>query len=129
MIITFFAGVIDLKASRFTYSNAGHNHPYLVRGNKAHELPVSGSAIGFADKVSYPEQTVNVMQGDIIVLYTDGLVESGEASEFTPLQLAPVLESIPYGPDYHRRIMESSLAGTSSKVFADDVTVLTCKVL
>jgi len=129
MIITFFAGVIDLKTSRFQYSNAGHNHPYVVRGSQAVELPVSGSAIGFADKISYPEQVVNVLQGDVIALYTDGLVESGEASEFAPLQLGPVLGSIAYGTDYHRRILEASLAGTKSKDFSDDVTILTCKVL
>ncbi len=129
MIITFFAGVIDLKNARFIYANAGHNHPFIVRGRKSVELPVSGSAIGFADKISYPEQSVNILPGDVIALFTDGLVESGEASEFAPLALGPVLDSIEYGADYHRRILEASLAGTKSKAFADDVTILTCKVL
>jgi len=129
MIITFFAGVIDLKNSRFAYSNAGHNHPYIVRGRKSVELPVSGSAIGFADKIAYPEQAVNILPGDVVALFTDGLVESGEASEFAPLALGPILDSIEYGADYHRRILEASLAGTKSKDFADDVTILTCKVL
>jgi len=129
MIITFFAGVIDLKTSRFQYANAGHNHPFAIRNGKATELPVSGSAIGFADKISYPEQVISILPGDVITLFTDGLVESGEASEFASLSLGPILNSIEYGSDYHRRILEASLAGTKSKDFADDVTILTCKVL
>jgi len=129
MMITFFAGVLDLKTGRFRYANAGHNHPFVLRGGKAVELPVSGSAIGFAAKVSYAENVVNIIPGDVLILHTDGLAHAGLASEFAPLRLGPLLNTLPYGADYHRRLLEAALAATKARDFTDDVTILTAKVL
>lgn len=129
MIITFFAGVLDLKASVFRYANAGHNHPFIVKGGKAAELPVSGSAIGFANSVSYTEQTVNVASGDLIALFTDGLIETACTEERPPIKLGPILEKVEYGDEYHRRILEAALTESCSKDFTDDVTIVTAKIL
>ena len=129
MIITFFAGVMDVKASRFVYANAGHCHPFVVRGGAPTELPVSGSAIGFADEVAYPDQAVSTRPGDLFFMFTDGLVESGEANEFEPLALGPILQSTPYSAEFHRHVIESALAGSKSKGFADDVTIVSFKVI
>ncbi len=128
MIISFFAGVIDLRSGTLAYANAGHNHPFLVRGAKAAELPVSGSAIGFADKIAFAEQAVRLLQGDVLMFYTDGLVEAGSATEFSPLRLDPLLASTAYGPDYHRRILESALAASGAEDFKDDVTLVTARL-
>ena len=75
LIVTFLAGILDTKAGSFRYSNAGHNHPFIVRSGKAIELPVSGSAIGFSSSTTYVEQIVDVRTGDILLLFTDGLIE------------------------------------------------------
>jgi phosphoserine phosphatase RsbU/P len=75
MIITFFAGVLDLKGLYFRYANAGHNHPFLIRAGMSTELPVSGTGIGYSRSVTYPEQEFAILSGDRLVLFTDGLVE------------------------------------------------------
>lgn len=128
MIITFFAGVLDLKASTFRYANAGHNHPFVVSGGKAAELPVSGSAIGFASSVAYAEQAANIIPGDVINLYTDGLVEAGCADDCPPVRLEPILGRMEYGGEYHRRIMDAALEESGEKSFSDDVTIVTAKI-
>jgi len=128
MIISFFAGVIDLRTGTIAYANAGHNHPFLIRGPKAFELPVSGSALGFADKISFAEQAVRLAGGDILVFYTDGLVEAGSATEFSPLRLGPILEATSYGPDYHRRLLEMALSASQAADFKDDVTLVTARL-
>jgi sigma-B regulation protein RsbU (phosphoserine phosphatase) len=127
MRISFFAGVLDLKSSDLKYANAGHNHPFIVRSGKALELPVSGSAIGFAGAISYAEQVVPVSQGDVITLYTKGLVGGEEGA--APLKLGPVLDTVEYGVEYHRRILEATLAARKAQGFRDDVTIVTARLL
>jgi sigma-B regulation protein RsbU (phosphoserine phosphatase) len=129
LIITFFAGVLDLKTATFRYSNAGHNHPFLLRAGKAIDLPVSGSAIGFANSIVYTEQTVEVRSGDVLTFYTDGLVEIDCNEGRTPLKLGPILERIESGSERHRRLLEAALAESGSSDFTDDVTIVTARIL
>jgi sigma-B regulation protein RsbU (phosphoserine phosphatase) len=129
MIITFFAGVIDLKAATLTYANAGHNHPFIMRSGVPRELPVSGSGIGFSRSVAYPDQTVNVKPGDLLLLYTDGLSEIDCASGKAPVKLPPLLETVAPGGDYHRRLMEGALKAAAAPDFTDDVTLVTASIL
>ena len=129
MIITFFAGVLDLKAMIFKYANAGHNHPFLIRNGIPLELPVSGSGIGFASSVSYSEQRLSVLSNDLLLLYTDGLVEVDCASGKPQVKLDAILESLQYGNDYHRRLMEESLSAAAAHEFTDDVTLVSSRLL
>jgi sigma-B regulation protein RsbU (phosphoserine phosphatase) len=129
LIITFFAAVLDLKAGTFRYSNAGHNHPFILRAGKAIELPVSGSAIGFANSISYTEKTVGLLGDDIIALYTDGLVEIDCLHGRAPLRLGPILERVEYGTEHHRRLLDAALADSGASAFTDDVTIVTARIL
>lgn len=129
MVITFFAGVLDLKNRVLRYANAGHNHPFIVRGGAAAELPVSGTGLGFARSVSYPEQNLPVLQDDHFLFYTDGLVEIGCAEGKPPVKLKPILDAVQYGGDYHRRLMEGALSSVSAHEFTDDVTLVTARLL
>ncbi|OHE68038.1 MAG: hypothetical protein A2Z99_06555 [Treponema sp. GWB1_62_6] len=129
MIITFFAGVLDLKAFTFKYANAGHNHPFLLRNGNPNELLVSGTGIGFARTISFPDQLFDIFPGDQLVLYTDGLVEIGSAQGKEPVKLKSLLETIAPGGDYHRRLMDSSLKSVSAADFTDDVTIVTALLL
>jgi len=129
LLVTFFAGVLDLKEATFRYANAGHNHPFILRGGKAIELPVSGSAIGFASTVAYAEQTVDVRAADTLVITTDGLVEIDCAGSRPILRLGPILERVEQGPDHHRRLLEAALQESGAPAFTDDVTILTARVL
>ncbi|MCX7023926.1 MAG: SpoIIE family protein phosphatase [Spirochaetes bacterium] len=129
LIITFFAGVLDLTTATFRYANAGHDHPFNIRMGKAVELPVSGSAIGFANSIHYTEQTVDVSGGDVLVIFTDGLVEIGCSEGCAPLKLGPILERIEYGAEHHRRLFEAALGESGSPGFTDDVTIVTARIL
>jgi sigma-B regulation protein RsbU (phosphoserine phosphatase) len=129
LIITFFAGVIDLKARFLRYANAGQDHPYILRGREAIELPVSGSGLGFAASVAYAEKTVNLSSGDALTMYTDGLVEPGAASGGNPVKPGLLFGRVEYSPDYHRRLMEAALAEAGKADFDDDVTIVTARIV
>ena len=129
LIVTFFAGYLDMKSRTLRYANAGHSHPIILREGRATELPVSGSGLGFASSVSYVEQMVAVKQDDVITFFTDGLVEPGAVAGAIPINPSQLFERIPYSPDYHRRLLEAALAESGRDDFDDDVTLVTARIL
>jgi sigma-B regulation protein RsbU (phosphoserine phosphatase) len=60
------------------YVNAGHSNPILLRGeNDAVEtLPATGQLIGPFPEENYHYEFTLMQKGDILLLYTDGIVEA-----------------------------------------------------
>ncbi len=73
---TLFYGVLSPDGKRFTFCNAGHNPPILVRGNRVKELDAGGLVIGVLPESTYDKDVVDLKSGDILVFYTDGVTES-----------------------------------------------------
>ena len=128
LIITFFAGLLDVAARTFRYANAGQTHPCIMRDGKAIELSVSGSGLGFAASISFDDQVVEVKPNDVLVLYTDGLTEIDCAEGCAPIKADLLFESVEYSPHYHNSILEAALSGSGSPDFTDDVTIVTAKI-
>lgn len=72
---TFFLGIFDEKQSVLTYTNAGHLEPILVRGGKASKLDVNGMVIGAFPFAKYDCSRLELLPGDLVVWYTDGITE------------------------------------------------------
>lgn len=69
-------GVLDRSASTFTWSNAGHPPPLLLRDGTAAFLDEGdGVLLGVTAGADLGQATVELRPGDQLVLYTDGLVE------------------------------------------------------
>jgi sigma-B regulation protein RsbU (phosphoserine phosphatase) len=80
--ITFFVGVFDPRLRTFTYVNAGHNPPILLRPDGATELLETGGLIlGCIDGAEYEEGTVSIEVADALILFTDGVSEAMDARE------------------------------------------------
>lgn len=74
---TFFLGMYDKNKRKFYFSNAGHNHPILIRENgEIQELSKGGMVLGFLDNETYFQDSVELEIGDIVIMYTDGLNEA-----------------------------------------------------
>ena len=75
LFITAFAGIYDPETGVFTYSNAGHLPPYILR-EKPELLDVDENImLGlFRDEV-FSENNVKLEAGDIMFIYTDGVTE------------------------------------------------------
>jgi len=95
MFVTAFYGVIDLATGAFSYANAGHDAPILLReGRPAEPLPRTGGlALGLVPDAEYDERTFALQPGDTVFLYTDGITEAfndcGDA--FSALRLKKAL--------------------------------------
>ncbi|MEI6292351.1 MAG: PAS domain S-box protein [Methanomicrobiales archaeon] len=83
MFVTLFYGSLSEKDRTLTYVNAGHNPPlmYRCRSKTFEELMPTGIFLGGIEHQVYSSQTVEIGNGDIVVLYTDGITESINAEE------------------------------------------------
>jgi serine phosphatase RsbU (regulator of sigma subunit) len=73
---TLFYGVLSIGERRFTYANAGHIPPLLVRGGQVRRLGTGGVILGIDPKAHYTTETLIVQGGDVLVAYTDGLADA-----------------------------------------------------
>ena len=78
MFITVFYGVLEPESMTFTYVNAGHNPPLLLREGEAGSWMTGqrGIALGVVPDVSIAPSLLELRHGDLLVLYTDGVTEA-----------------------------------------------------
>lgn len=96
MFVTAVYGELDMKAGTFTYVNAGHNPPFLVRTNGGVEkLSRTAVALGVTETPNIMQKTLTFSKGDTLFLYTDGLTEAftSDGEQFGDDHLVDVLKS------------------------------------
>jgi serine phosphatase RsbU (regulator of sigma subunit)/ketosteroid isomerase-like protein len=77
MFVTCFYAILDPKRGSLTYSNAGHDLPYLRRrGGDCEELRARGMPLGLMPQMSYEEKEIVLEEGEAALFYSDGLVEA-----------------------------------------------------
>ena len=75
--ITCFYGLIDAENKRLLYISAGHNPPLLLRKDGTSKLLTQGGMpLGIFETSRYSESVLEFQPNDILVLYTDGVVEA-----------------------------------------------------
>ncbi len=74
---TLFYGVFDENTRTLHYVNAGHNPAVVMRGGGAVTwLEASAPPVGFFAETAYRAQAVQLYPGDLIIAYTDGIIEA-----------------------------------------------------
>lgn len=83
MFVTAFLGILDTETGILTYTNAGHNPPYLRRANGKFEQMKIDPAFALAglNKTVYTQKQLQMNFGDTIFLYTDGITEGQNKDE------------------------------------------------
>ena len=89
---TLFLGIYDEATRRLTYANGGHLPPILISENGSSQLlDCGGTVVGLFDNLTFPEATVQLRPGDVLVAYSDGVTEPesdyGEFGEERLIQL------------------------------------------
>lgn len=67
---------LEANAGRVRLVNAGHMPPVVIRHGSVKVLDKGGPALGLLDKASYSVQFVDLLPGDLLLLYSDGLTEA-----------------------------------------------------
>jgi sigma-B regulation protein RsbU (phosphoserine phosphatase) len=131
--ITFFYGVLDGERRRFSYTNAGHCQPILVRQNgECVRMNHGGVVLGVFPDWSYQEEYVDLAPGDRLVLFTDGIteIENADGAEFGEERLMQLLQTHRELPAEatQQRVM-AAIAEYSGGNFQDDATMIVTAVL
>lgn len=83
MFATIFVGYLDPETGVMHFASAGHNPPLLYRaaGGRCKHLQASGVAVGLFQDAEFVQEKVTLEEGDVLVLYTDGITEAIDADE------------------------------------------------
>ncbi len=126
---TFCLGAIyDEAASTFTYTNAGHLSPLLVRDGAVETLDVNGTVVGAFPFSDYGESQVVLQPGDLLVCYTDGVTEPeneyGEMFGETRLRELLARNADRPEPELIAMVLDAVRHWTATDELQDDMTLL-----
>lgn len=135
--VTIFMGQYDPARHVLAYCNAGHNPPLFYRKRPEGRdlirwLQPTGAAIGLVEDYKLQSEEVTLREGDIVVLYTDGLSEATNPGqeELGRDRLAGLVERnadlSAYDLVYALRKGLADFIGSGS--LTDDVTIVVCKM-
>jgi serine phosphatase RsbU (regulator of sigma subunit)/PAS domain-containing protein len=116
------AALYDPSDRRLCVANAGHPSPVLVRGGEAGTIPrPAGPMLGVDPGSEFDEETVVLEPEDVLLLYTDGLIERRRHSpdENVARLLAEASSTEPDLEVYLDRILERAESDTD-----DDTCIL-----
>ena len=128
--ITLFLCEVELESGEVAYVNAGHNPPLLVRANgEVQHLAGGGMVLGIFGRASYTSQTAHMEEGDLLVIFSDGVTEAQDAAtqeefgeERLLAALAPTAERSPAEMIEQTKNAVARFAG--SVAAADDFTLV-----
>ena len=99
--MTCFATLLDPVNGTVEFANAGHVVPYICRprndgGVELGALVSRGNPLGSRDPLKYRAQTRDLTSGDVLVWYTDGIVEctNPDQKQFGERRLQRLLRKI-----------------------------------
>jgi sigma-B regulation protein RsbU (phosphoserine phosphatase) len=77
--VSLFYGELEANGT-FIYSNAGHPAPFMIKANGGTlRLSEGGPILGPTPEATYYRGYVKLEPGDVLCLYTDGIVEATDA--------------------------------------------------
>lgn len=127
MFVTFFCGILDLQTGHLRYCNAGHNAPLLI-SDRIRTMPVvSNIPLGIVSGMMYKEQEMDILCGESIFLYTDGIVEAEDSEHhlFGEKRMEKALKNAEGNcKDILKALNEAVSDFTGDAVQSDDITSL-----
>ena len=92
--VALLFAVYDPGQMNLTFSNSGLPYPIRVGRNGADFLDLPGVPLGLLRDSTYQERSIPLETGDVIVVYTDGVIESRapNGEEFGLKRLAELIE-------------------------------------
>ncbi len=103
--VTLYLGRLDTRSGVIEYANAGHTPPLWVQHDSVQELGDTDLVLGVITRAGYQNRTLQLLPGDSLVLFTDGLSEAQNAE----------------GEDLASTVLQQRLA-TMHGTSADEVT-------
>jgi serine phosphatase RsbU (regulator of sigma subunit) len=130
--VTLLVGEIDTAKQTIHYVNCGHNPALLCRAKTGTLTRLNSSCppIGISPEEVCQLSSENLMAGDVLVFYTDGVTEAenrrGEEFGMERLSATVLRSSLQPAEDLRNNIFRAA-ADFCGDQFSDDVTILVVK--
>lgn len=134
LFITMFYAKYSSASGKLSYSNAGHNHPIIHRPGEDSciELDTEGLIIGVKPSVVFEERNIELISGDVILFYTDGLTEAfdSEGEMFGNAKVCAHLKSVAHlsAKEIIESLYDEVVIFTGSQTLQDDISLVVLKI-
>ena len=78
--VSLFYGELE-TGGMLIYSNAGHNFPFVLHGNRVEYLRPTGPVLGPTPDATYTRGFTKLDPGDLLCLYSDGIPEAHDGHD------------------------------------------------
>jgi len=133
LYVTSFTAKLDCTSGALTCINAGHPLPLVLRGTELLPLATGGMVVGMFADVDYPVSQFAMKPGDVLILYTDGVLEAenenGEAYSLERLGAAAAARRDLPAAGIQAALIEDLRNFCRRQDFTDDVTLMVVKYL
>jgi phosphoserine phosphatase RsbU/P len=132
--VTVFIARYDANNRTLTYVNSGHNPPAIFRKNTAEMdwLTRTAPAIGLAEEYFPRTETVKLSEGDVLLMYTDGVTEAMNLTmeQFGQERLAEFIQNTAHltASDMLQVLRQGLSTYSGNMPLADDLTLVALKV-
>lgn len=129
---TLVAGSLNPQNGDLRYVNGGHNPPLLVRATgEVVRLAPTGPMVGLLPGVTFQEGRAHMDRGDVLVIFTDGVVEAENAAG-EELGDGPLADVVLRHPDagadeLFEALLVAAFQHLEDGKFRDDVTLVVIK--
>lgn len=91
--LTMIYGVLDTRSGVFTYVRAGHPKPWLLSDHAVSTMGLKTNLLlGVDERVKFEEDTVIIDKGCKLILYTDGLLDTGKKNSGYEKEIVKLLK-------------------------------------
>ncbi len=133
--VTLFYAKLDPQTRLLRYASAGHNPPLLYRPSTQEStwLKPTGPAIGLVDDFGFASNDVQLSSGDILLLYTDGIVEAVNPSQDQQFGYDRLLDVVRQNDgssatELVQKLRQALNDFTQGGLLADDITLIACRI-
>ena len=128
MFVTLFIAIVNTRTGEFRFTNAGHNPPYILRGDKLECLDQRhGPIIGAVEGVAFREDSASLNRADTLLIFTDGVTEAMSPADelYSEARLEALVTNAKDGPEaLTGRIIDDVENYAAEAEQADDITIL-----
>jgi len=126
VLVSLAAVTIDPARREMAVASAGHPPPLFFSGGSARFLHSDSLPLGAGKESTFTPSLYRLKEGDLLVLYTDGLVEvRGSSIETGGARLVDVARTLPPDTHFAGRLAERMMPPEG---YTDDVTVLSARI-
>jgi sigma-B regulation protein RsbU (phosphoserine phosphatase) len=125
--VTLFHAVLSVADRRLTYADAGHGYSFVRRRDGRVEEPATrGMPLGAFADAQYRDDTIELGEGDALVIHSDGLVDARRDRGLTAADFARGLDGTATARGMCERLLQ--IAAPPTKL-PDDLTVVVLRCL